>query len=256
MSTGKEPPDTQELIRFGTFELNLTTQEMRKSGTLLKLSPQPFKLLVMLARRSGQVVSRDEIQEALWGAGTYVDFEQGMNHCVKQIRNALSDSADSPLYVETVPRRGYRFLAPVVTKTILTPAPRVVVSTSGMSPRPEVLTKQQGLAGAVPQSVPDPTKTAKASTPAVEAVPAQLAAVAGEDAHSHSPGQQSGLIIVALVIAVVIAIILGLVYWRSHRSAALREKGTVVQAVERRLTAIPSTWQSLQLPPDWQHPAC
>ena len=78
--------DTQELLRFGTFELNLATEELRKSGTLIRLAPQPFRLLTLLARRSGQVVTREEIQQTLWGGETYVDFEQGMNHCIKQIR--------------------------------------------------------------------------------------------------------------------------------------------------------------------------
>src|SRR5580698_7172893 len=113
----------------------------------------------MLARRSGQVVSREEIQQKLWGEETYVDFEQGMNHCIKQIRNALSDSADTPLYVETVPRRGYRFLAPVDSKTILAPPPRVVESTSGIQtkvPMPPVTPPQPLPAVAPPKTAPDP----------------------------------------------------------------------------------------------------
>src|SRR5271165_7210687 len=147
----KAVSETQNLIRFGVFELNVTTEELRKSGTLIRLAPQPLKLLAL---RSGQVVSREEIQQALWGGETYVDFEQGMNHCIKQIRNALSDSADTPLYIETVPRRGYRFLAPVVTKTIPAPPPRVVESQSGIQPQGPTL----GAAGATLPVVTDPTK--------------------------------------------------------------------------------------------------
>ena len=122
---------TQKLLRFGVFELNLDTEELRKDGTLIKLAPQPFRLLAMLASHAGQVVTREEIQKQIWGDDTFVDFEHGMNQCIKQIRSALNDNADRPLYVETIPRHGYRFLAPVVSKTISV-APAVVESKSGI----------------------------------------------------------------------------------------------------------------------------
>jgi DNA-binding winged helix-turn-helix (wHTH) protein/tetratricopeptide (TPR) repeat protein/TolB-like protein len=101
------------ILRFGVFELNLATEELRKFGTLIKLAPQPFELLALLASQAGQVVTREQIQYQLWGQDTFVDFEQGMNHCIRQIRNVLGDSAETPRYVETIPRRGYRFVAPV-----------------------------------------------------------------------------------------------------------------------------------------------
>jgi len=101
------------MLRFGVFELDLGTGELRKSGRRLKLPPQPFKVLALIASHRGELISREEIQRQLWGTDTFVDFEQGMNHCVKQIRNALGDNAETPRYVETVPRRGYRFVAPV-----------------------------------------------------------------------------------------------------------------------------------------------
>ena len=109
--------------RFGVYEMNLDTQELRNAGTLLKLSPQPFKLLTMLATHAGQIVSREEIQKQLWEGDTYVDFDQGVNKCIKQIRNVLNDNAERPLYVETLPRKGYRFLAPVISKTVAAPLP-------------------------------------------------------------------------------------------------------------------------------------
>ncbi len=123
---------THKLLRFGVFELNLGTEELRKTGTLIKLAPQPFRLLALLANHAGQIVTREEIKEQLWGEETYVDFEQGMNHCIKQIRNVLGDNADNPLYVETLPRRGYRFLAPVVSKNVPAPAPKIIKSQSGI----------------------------------------------------------------------------------------------------------------------------
>jgi DNA-binding winged helix-turn-helix (wHTH) protein len=122
---------SQELLRFGIFELNLSFEELRKSGTPVKLPPLPFKLLVLLVSHAGQIVTRQEIQEQLWGAETFVDFEQSVNKCIKQIRTALNDNAENPLYIETLPRHGYRFLAPVVSKTIPVPRPRIVESQSG-----------------------------------------------------------------------------------------------------------------------------
>jgi DNA-binding winged helix-turn-helix (wHTH) protein len=124
--------ETYRLLRFGVFELNLDLEELRKNGTILKLPPQPFKLLALLASRSGQVVTRDEIQAQLWGNDTFIDFEQGVNKCIMQIRTALSDNADNPLYLETIPRHGYRFLAPVRTKIVPAPPPQVKEASSGL----------------------------------------------------------------------------------------------------------------------------
>jgi TolB-like protein/DNA-binding winged helix-turn-helix (wHTH) protein/Tfp pilus assembly protein PilF len=99
--------------RFGVFELDAASGELRKSGVLIRLAPQPFKLLLLLTSRPGELVSRDEIREAIWGKQTCVDFDQGLNVCMRQIRAALSDDAATPRYVETLPRRGYRFVAQV-----------------------------------------------------------------------------------------------------------------------------------------------
>src|ERR1700733_7995667 len=96
---------THRLLRFGVFELNLDTEELRKLGTIIRLRPQPFQLLALLASHSGQVVTREEIQQQLWGDDTYVDFENGMNRCIKQIREVLGDDTDKPIYIETLPRQ-------------------------------------------------------------------------------------------------------------------------------------------------------
>src|SRR5947209_88903 len=101
------------MLRFGLFELEPHKHELRRRGVLLKLQEQPFKLLVLLAERGGVVVTREEIRQALWGNDTYVDFERGTNFCINQIRAALGDDSQSPRFLETVPRRGYRFIAPV-----------------------------------------------------------------------------------------------------------------------------------------------
>jgi DNA-binding winged helix-turn-helix (wHTH) protein len=106
---------TPETFRFGEFELNVDAGELRRSNRRLKLQPQPFKLLVLLVRRAGNLVSREDIRRELWPDGTFVDFDQSVNYSIKQIRDVLGDSADRPLYLETVPRRGHRFIAPTVS---------------------------------------------------------------------------------------------------------------------------------------------
>ncbi|HXB53939.1 MAG TPA: winged helix-turn-helix domain-containing protein [Vicinamibacteria bacterium] len=101
-----------QALRFGPFELDLRSGELRRSGVLVHLQPQPSKVLELLALRAGELVTREEIQKELWPAGTFVDFEQSLNFCVRQIRSALGDSALSPRYLETLPRRGYRWIGP------------------------------------------------------------------------------------------------------------------------------------------------
>jgi DNA-binding winged helix-turn-helix (wHTH) protein len=101
------------LIHFGTFELDPDAEQLRKRGAVLKLQPKQFVVLHMLAQRPGEIVSRQEIQQRVWGDGTFVDFDRGINFCINQIRAALGDDADRPRYIETIPRRGYRFIAKV-----------------------------------------------------------------------------------------------------------------------------------------------
>jgi TolB-like protein/DNA-binding winged helix-turn-helix (wHTH) protein/Tfp pilus assembly protein PilF len=100
-------------LRFGAYELDLRSGEVRKAGALLNLPPQPFKILVLLATRPGQLVTREEIQQQIWGSETFVDFEQGLNFAINKIRVTLGDDAEAPRYIETLPRRGYRFIASV-----------------------------------------------------------------------------------------------------------------------------------------------
>ena len=101
--------------QFGAFELDEGRAELRQNGDLVKLAPQPLKVLELLVRHSGDVLTRHEIREHVWCRDTFVDFEQGLNFCIRQIREALGDSAAKPRFIETLPRRGYRFLMPVTT---------------------------------------------------------------------------------------------------------------------------------------------
>jgi len=103
----------QDKICFGPFELDVVNRELRKRGNAVKLQPQQFVVLVLLARRAGQIVSRDEIHQHVWGTDTFVDFERGINFSINQIRAALGDDAGKPRFIETIPRRGYRFIHPI-----------------------------------------------------------------------------------------------------------------------------------------------
>src|SRR4029077_3519344 len=104
---------TPAVHRFGAFEINLQSGELRKSGMRLRLSGQPLQILAILVERSGEVVTREELHSKLWSADTFVDFDHGLNNAVARIREVLDDSAEAPRYVETIPRRGYRFIAPL-----------------------------------------------------------------------------------------------------------------------------------------------
>ena len=106
-------PDDRRIIRFGRFELDDEKRELRKDGRAIPLAPQPLKLLALLARRAGGVLTRDEIRNALWAGDTFVNFDQAVNSSVRQIRDALGDQSERPLYIQTVPKSGYRFIAPL-----------------------------------------------------------------------------------------------------------------------------------------------
>src|SRR5438128_12611288 len=120
MSAMQQANDSPGRLRFGVFELDLRAGELRKRGLRIRLQQQPFQVLAMLLERAGQVVGREELQKALWPADTFVDFDHGLNRAINKIREALGDSAESPRFVETVARRGYRFLAEV---RVADPAP-------------------------------------------------------------------------------------------------------------------------------------
>jgi Tol biopolymer transport system component/DNA-binding winged helix-turn-helix (wHTH) protein len=107
------PSSATRIVRFGPFELDLRSGELRKNGSRVGLQDQPLQILSVLLERPGELVTREELRQRLWPADTFVDFEHGLNAAVKRLRDALGDSADTPRFVETVPRRGYRFIAPV-----------------------------------------------------------------------------------------------------------------------------------------------
>jgi len=100
-------------IRFGVYELDRDAMELRKNGVLIRLQEQPFRVLAILSGRPGEIITRQELQEQIWGKDTFVDFDNGLNTAINKLREALGDSSDSPRFIQTLPRRGYRFVAPV-----------------------------------------------------------------------------------------------------------------------------------------------
>ena len=116
------PPKTKA-ARFGLFEADFEQRILTKGGLRVRLQEQPFQVLVLLLERPGQVVTREEIRQKLWAADTFVEFDDGLNTAIKKLRTALGDSADNPRFVETIPRRGYRFLAPVTFPVQVESAP-------------------------------------------------------------------------------------------------------------------------------------
>jgi TolB-like protein/DNA-binding winged helix-turn-helix (wHTH) protein/tetratricopeptide (TPR) repeat protein len=109
-------------VRFGVFEVDLNAPELRKQGIKIRVQDQPYQILRTLLDRPGQVVTREELRQRIWPADTFVDFDHGLNNAIKRLREVLGDSAESPRFVETIPRRGYRFIAPVAGADVIRPS--------------------------------------------------------------------------------------------------------------------------------------
>lgn len=119
---------TARILRFGAFELDVQNSELRRAGVLIKLSPQQLQVLKLLAENAGQLLTREEIQRDVWGSDVFVDFDRNLNVCVAQIRAALNDDSDAPRFIQTIPKRGYKFIAPVerigAPSTVISQAPK------------------------------------------------------------------------------------------------------------------------------------
>ena len=109
-----EPVPNSQVMRFGNYEVDLRLGELRKNGIKVKLTGQPFQILVILLEHPGDLVTREQLQRRLWQSDTFVDFDRGLNAAINRVREALGDSAENPRFVETLPRRGYRFIAPLI----------------------------------------------------------------------------------------------------------------------------------------------
>src|SRR5271170_3467540 len=108
-----------QIVRFGLFEADLKTGELRRGGAKVPLQGQPFQVCAILLSRSGELVTREELRKQVWPEDTFVDFDHALNTAITKIRLALGDEADNPRFVETLPRRGYRFIAPVEGKAAI-----------------------------------------------------------------------------------------------------------------------------------------
>lgn len=128
---------TSSLVRFGEYSFDLATSELLRGTIPLKLQPQPAKILAILIRRAGQVVTRQELANEVWGSQTFVDYEQGLNYAVRQIRTVLEDDAEHPRFLETLPKRGYRFIAPLSDAETMGESPPPAVE-----PVPQVVRRQ------------------------------------------------------------------------------------------------------------------
>jgi DNA-binding winged helix-turn-helix (wHTH) protein/tetratricopeptide (TPR) repeat protein len=133
-------PAQTRRMRFGTFEVDLRAGEVYKHGIRLKLQDQPFQVLSLLLEHPGDVVTREELRQKLWRSDTFVDFDTGLNSAVKKLRDALCDSAEEPRYIETLPRRGYRFIAQVENGDPPTPVPieKPIATVPPVEPKPEL----------------------------------------------------------------------------------------------------------------------
>src|ERR1700730_3863978 len=109
----REFPSFTRSVRFGVFEVDLRSGELRKKGTKIRLQGQPYLLLVTLLKQQGEVITREELRGTLWPEGTFIDFDHSLGTAVNKLREVLGDSAANPRFIETLPRRGYRFIAPV-----------------------------------------------------------------------------------------------------------------------------------------------
>jgi TolB-like protein/DNA-binding winged helix-turn-helix (wHTH) protein/Tfp pilus assembly protein PilF len=166
-------------VRFGTFQVDFRTGELRRQGVHIKLQDKPLQLLAVLVESPGELVTRDELRRRLWGEHTFVDFERSLNIAITKLRTALGDSADSPRFVETLPRRGYRFIAPVT-----------VVSESRRIPSSGVT---------APQAQSPPVQI---ETPLASSEPGRETA---EQGPLRAPGRRRSLLIAALSVAAVAA---------------------------------------------------
>jgi DNA-binding winged helix-turn-helix (wHTH) protein/TolB-like protein len=134
-------------LRFGPFSFAPETGELHRGDVRVKLQGQPAKVLAALTRQPGEVVTREQLKTEIWGRDTHVDFERGLNFCIAQIRSALQDSADSPRFIETLPRRGYRFIAPV-SPSISAPTASVPTAQEDAVPvEPRLLPRGRLIAG-------------------------------------------------------------------------------------------------------------
>src|SRR5215470_11597512 len=146
---------SSKIYRFGLFETDVAKGTLTRNGIRVKLQDQPFRVLILLLERPGEIVTRDELRQRLWPEGTYVDFDGSLNVILKKLRAAIDDDSDNPRFIETVPRHGYRFIAPVTGDR----KPEFVAGE-----RPQVIAVPADIAPAIPvQTLAEPVATPRAA---------------------------------------------------------------------------------------------
>jgi DNA-binding winged helix-turn-helix (wHTH) protein/tetratricopeptide (TPR) repeat protein/TolB-like protein len=186
------PVKSRRLYRFGLFESDPTKGELTRQGSRIRLQDQPFRLLTVLLEHPGEVVSREELRQKLWPADTFVEFDGSLNAALKRLRAALSDSAENPVFIETVPKRGYRFIAPVAVK----------------EKSSELLVEEPGVTAAVPlHPQPSPTE------PEVTA----LEQVSAEARLEAVPVRGKAFTYAATAIVIIVSAVLTALGWSSYR---------------------------------------
>jgi Tol biopolymer transport system component/DNA-binding winged helix-turn-helix (wHTH) protein len=233
-------------LRFGPFEVDRAEGKLYKRGVLLRIENHPFQVLVALLERPDDIVTREELQLRIWGDGTNVGFEDGLNTAVRKLRFALGDSADAPLFIETIPKRGYRFIAPLsgglsdANPDLAGP----MDSSDPIAPDEEEIHLVEDSGGASDRaSIQDPSQNLS-PTPARHFP---------EIANSNQPRFVGmGLVLVFVVLGVAAAAIAGLTFWRGGRSQRLTASFPTIQA--RRLDGV-HTRESVALSPDGRYVA-
>jgi TolB-like protein/DNA-binding winged helix-turn-helix (wHTH) protein len=187
------------LVRFGVFEADLRAGELRRNGVRVRLQDLPFRALTLLLSRPGEVTTREEFRQALWPSDVFVDFEQGISSAVMRLRDALGDSADNPIFIQTIERRGYRWIGPILSQTL---EPLV----QDRAPAPPALD---------PSPAPAPSKVEKETTAEPQGRDFTARYEIGLTAHPRKRSSRVGLWLAAGVVAVVV--LAGLFLWRRQR---------------------------------------
>ncbi len=193
------PPSPSPVYYFGVFQVNLAARELRKHGVRVRLRGQPFCILSILLEKPGDVVTREEMQQRLWAADTFVDFEHSLNSAIKKLRAALGDTPENSRYVETIPRVGYRFIAPI----------RVVAESPDMQRLKHIL------------EIELPVATSAVGTIADSNIP-RISGVFGKNAWKIS------LLAITVVVAVLIG---GIRHYLSQQARRLTDKDTIVRLI-------------------------
>src|ERR1051326_7266241 len=127
---------SHKILRFGVYEADLAAGELRKHGTRVKIQEQPFQILLVLLEHPGDLITRDVLRERLWANDTFVDFDSSLNTALTKLRTALCDSADNPRFIQTVPRQGYRFIAPVSSRMLEAMSPETEAAATALTQIP------------------------------------------------------------------------------------------------------------------------